>query len=85
MAKTEVGGKSLEERVLRRLFDGPASALTCAAELFPYEPPERHLAEIQPLLHELTQRAFLELRLRENVAWYSLTPAGSERLAVLVE
>jgi DNA-binding PadR family transcriptional regulator len=78
-------GTRLEERVLRRLYEGPASAIGCAAELFPFEHPKRHLGEVEPLLRELAQRAYLAVHLHENVPWYSLTPAGSERLAALVE
>jgi hypothetical protein len=84
MAKIDVGTR-LEERVLRRLYEGSAGALDCAAELFPYEPPEQHLDEVEPLLHELAQHAYLDVHVCGNVARFSLTAAGSERLAVLVE
>jgi hypothetical protein len=84
MAKIDVGTR-LEERVLRTLYEGSACALDCATELFPYEQPEQHLGEIESLLYELAQHAYLDVRICADVAWFSLTPAGSERLAVLVE
>jgi hypothetical protein len=84
MAKIDVATR-LEERVLRRLYEGSARALDCAAELFPYDRPERHLGEIESLLQELAQHAYLDVRICGNDAWFSLTPEGSERLAVLVE
>jgi hypothetical protein len=84
MAKIDVGTR-FEEHLLRRLYEGSACAMDCAAALFPYEPPEQHLGEIEPLLDELTRHAYVRVDRRGDVAWFSLTPAGSERLAVLVE
>lgn len=75
--------RSLEELVLRVLYEGGCSAYECAAELRRYEgEAERYVAEIERLLADLAQRAYLvELR----AGRYALTPSGSERLAALAE
>jgi hypothetical protein len=77
---------SLEELVLRVLYEGAVSARECAAELSPYARPSGvRLAEIRSLLHELTQRAYLDVHYRGRELRYSLTAAGSRRLAELVD
>jgi hypothetical protein len=78
--------RSLEERVLRVLYEGSASALDCAAELQRYGDGHGGLAaEIERLLAELAERSYLEVGRSWSPARYRLTPEGSERLAILVE
>jgi hypothetical protein len=82
----DVSRGSLEEQVLRALYEGSASARECAFELSRYEPPgAERVSEIAALLERLAQGAFLEVHVRAGEARYSLRPAGSERLAELVE
>jgi DNA-binding PadR family transcriptional regulator len=78
--------QSLEERVLRVLYEGSASAFDCAAELQRYGEGHGGLTtEIHHLLTDLAERSYLEVRGSNGAARYRLTPAGSERLATLVE
>jgi hypothetical protein len=80
------GVGSLEEQLLRVLYDRSVSARECAAELSPYAriTPER-LLEIEFLLRVLAQHAYLAVEIDPVAVRYSLTSAGSERLAQLVE
>jgi hypothetical protein len=77
---------SLEEQLLRVLYEGPATALQCAAELTPYSrPPAERVLEIEDLLWDLAGRLYLHVEAGSAALRYSLTRAGSERLADLVE
>jgi hypothetical protein len=81
---TSVG--SLEEQVLRVLYDGSASARECAAGLAPYaRPSAESILEIEDLLWELAGRSYLDVEAGSAGLRYSLTRTGSERLADLVE
>jgi hypothetical protein len=81
---TSVG--SLEEQVLRVLYDGSASARECATGLAPYaQPSAEWILEIEDLLWELAGRSYLHVEAGPEAPRYSLTRAGSERLADLVE
>lgn len=80
----EVG--TLEEQLLRVLYEGAASARECAAELAPYARLSAdRVAEIEGQLHELTLRLYVTVEGGSAATRYSLTPAGSERLADLAE
>jgi DNA-binding PadR family transcriptional regulator len=83
MTSHRIAGASLEEQVLRVLYERPCSAVECAAELGRYggAPPDC-IAEIGRLLADLEQRAYVRT---VGPLLYALTPEGSERLAVLVE
>jgi hypothetical protein len=77
---------SLEEQLLRVLYEGAASARECAAELAPYTSPSAdRILEIEDLLWELAGRSYLHAEAGAAGNRYSLTRAGSERLADLVE
>jgi hypothetical protein len=74
---------SLEEQVLRVLYEGPCSAQECVLELARYGgAPAEQEREVAALLAELAEYAYLECRANGR---YALTPAGSIRLATLVE
>lgn len=76
----------LEEGVLRVLYEGPATVCECAAGLlrFGYAT-EAATGEIERQLHELERRACVERAHPPAQQRYAITPAGSERLAVIVE
>jgi hypothetical protein len=77
---------SLEEQVLRILFESPASARECATALSPYARVSTdRILEIENLIDELTRRSFLAAHVGEGALRYYLTPTGSARLADLVE
>jgi DNA-binding PadR family transcriptional regulator len=78
--------RSLEERVLRVLYEGSASASDCASELQRYDgAPEGLVGQVQRLLADLAERSCVEMRIAGSSARYRITPAGSERLATLAE
>jgi DNA-binding PadR family transcriptional regulator len=77
--------RTLEERVLRVLYEGSASAAECAAELQASDSETGgFVALVDALLTVLAQDGYLE-SFDTCERRYSLTPAGSERLADLVE
>jgi hypothetical protein len=81
---SEVG--TLEEQLLRVLYEGSASARECAAELAPYARLSAdRVAEIEDQLRELALRSYAAVEHGLTATRYSLTPAGSERLADLAE
>jgi hypothetical protein len=78
--------RSLEERVLRVLYEGSFSALDCVAEPERYGGDRHGLAgDVEHLLTDLAGRSYLEIRRDNGAARYRLTATGSERLAVLAE
>jgi hypothetical protein len=77
---------SLEEQLLRVLYEGSASARECAAQLAPYARPSAdRILEIEHLLRELVRHSYVDVEAGSAAARYSLSLAGSERLAELVE
>jgi len=77
---------SLEEGVLRVLYEEPASALECAARLLGYGyAAEVVTDEVETLLAGLALRACVRPAGDGTSPRYALTAAGSERLASLVE
>jgi hypothetical protein len=73
---------TLEEQLLRVLYEGPASARECTAELAPYARLSAgRIAAIERLLRELASQSYAV----EAGARYSLTARGSERLADLAK
>lgn len=86
MVELAEGRGSLEEEVLRGLYDGPASARECATRLAPYARLSAvRVLEIESLLRELARRSYLDVHVEPDATRYTLTLAGSERLADLVE
>jgi hypothetical protein len=82
--RADVG--ALEEQLLRVLYEGSASARECAADLAPYArlSPGR-VAEIEGLLRELASQSYVAAESGPGATRFSLTAAGSERLADLAE
>jgi hypothetical protein len=77
---------SLEEQLLRVLYEGSASARECAAQLAPYARLSvDRIREIEHLLREFARHRYLGVETDSAETRYSLTLAGSERLAELVE
>ncbi len=77
---------SLEEQVLRVLYEGPKSAGECAAALAPYARLSAdRLLQIESLLGALARGAYLTVESGPAATRYALAPAGNERLAQLVE
>jgi hypothetical protein len=77
---------SLEEQVLRALFEAPASARECAVQLRPFDRPATGPdGEIIQLLRELSDRAYVSVHIDAFETRYALTVAGSQHLADLVE
>jgi hypothetical protein len=77
---------TLEEQLLRVLYEGAVSARECAAELAPYARLSvDRVAEIESRLHDLALRSYVVVESGLAATRYSLTPAGSERLAELAE
>jgi hypothetical protein len=86
MATVLADVRSLEEQILRVLYEGSASARECATELTPYARPSAdRVLEIEDLLWALAGRSYLQAEAGAIETRYSLTHAGSERLADLVE
>ena len=78
--------RAIEERVLRVLYEGPVSATDCALELQRYVGEDAGTQiEIERALVELAARACATVHVTRGGVRYSLAPAGSERLARLVE
>jgi hypothetical protein len=78
--------RTLEERVLRVLYEGQCSAAECAAELQRYEGGhDRLLVEIGALLADLASRSLVEVRSSRCGTGYALGPEGSRHLADLAE
>lgn len=74
---------TLEEQVLRVLYEAPASAAGCSAEL------QRSYGDsvdsaVRQTLAELANRSCVASK-GDGSGRYVLTPAGSERLATLTE
>lgn len=77
---------SLEESVLRILYEGPASASDCVSELARYSSMGPDFAgEVELTLRDLANRACVALEMHGGTMRYVLCPRGSERLAQLVE
>ncbi|HTX02262.1 MAG TPA: hypothetical protein VMD07_01175 [Candidatus Acidoferrales bacterium] len=77
---------SLEEGVLRVLYEGPASACECAAGVVLYAyAAEVVTDELERLLAGLTAHGFVREVAESAPRRYAITAAGSERLASLVE
>jgi DNA-binding PadR family transcriptional regulator len=76
--------RTLEERVLRVLYEGALTAPDCANELNRYDGDPAY-AEIGRLLADLAERRLLAVQLGRYGLRYTLTPRGSERLATLAE
>jgi len=75
---------SLEEGVLRVLYEAPASAYECAAGLLQYAyATEAVTEEIEELFIELALRGRIERV--GNGTRFAITVTGSQRLADLVE
>jgi len=78
--------RSLEERVLRVLYEDGASAFDCAMELQRYDGGALDLVtQVERLLADLAARSYLETHGGNGQIRYRLTQAGSEHLAALVE
>lgn len=78
--------RSLEERVLRVLYEGGASAFDCAMELQRYDGGATDLpARVERLLADLARRSYLEAHAGNGHVRYRLTEAGSALLAALAE
>ena len=79
-------GCSLEEGVLRVLYEGPATAGECAAGLLhDGYATEVVIEELESQLADLVRRACIVCAGLGAAARYTLTETGSERLASLVE
>ncbi len=77
---------SLEEGVLRVLYEGPATPGECAAGLLHHAyATEIAAAQIEAVLADLTARACITCAVERGSRRYTLTATGSERLASLVE
>jgi DNA-binding PadR family transcriptional regulator len=77
---------SLEEGVLRVLYEGPATPSECAAGLLHHAyATEIAPDEIEALLADLTARGCITCAVHGISQRYTLTATGSERLASLVE
>ena len=77
---------SLEEGVLRVLYEGPATVYECAAGLLQHGHATQAVPdEIEALVAGLVKRGCVVCSGGGSAGRYSLTPAGSERLAALVE
>jgi hypothetical protein len=86
MVNVFAGIDALEEQLLRVLYEGSASARECAAELAPFARlSARRIVEIEGLLRELAQRSYVFAEDGFAATRYSLTRAGSLRLAELAE
>lgn len=78
--------RTLEERVLRVLYEGGASAFDCAMELQRYDGGAADLpARVERLLADLTRGSYLETNGSDGQVRYRLTEAGSALLAALAE
>lgn len=78
--------ESLEECVLRVLYEGPCTVRECLLELARYESREGGFKrEVGCMLDWLVGRSFAAMESRGPLARYVLTTAGSERLALLAE
>jgi DNA-binding PadR family transcriptional regulator len=77
---------SLEEGVLRVLYEGPATGGECAAGLLHHgRATEVVTGEIAALLADLVVRGCITSSGQGESRRYALTATGSERLAALVE
>jgi DNA-binding PadR family transcriptional regulator len=86
MIDLRVDAGMLEEQILRVLYDGSASARECTAEITPHARlSDNRVSEIEDLLRELASRSYVVVENGLAATRYSLTPAGSERLAELAE
>jgi hypothetical protein len=73
----------LEEQILRVLFEGSASIEECLEALFPFASPSAGAPQdVERMLDHLVSAGYA---VRTSVARYAITPAGSCRLADLVE
>lgn len=73
---------TIEERVLRVLYEAPATASDCARELQRYAADDGDVAAV---LDALTRTNAVAPVAAAGSVGYRLTPIGSERLAQLVE
>jgi hypothetical protein len=80
--KPEYRAMTLEEQVLRVLYDAPASARACCAEGL-CERPDSDEAGVLRALAELQDRQCIAVAAVAKA--YRITVAGSERLATLTE
>jgi DNA-binding PadR family transcriptional regulator len=84
--ETTIVMKSLEEGVLRVLYEAPATTYECAAGLLHFGYAQEVVTdEVEALLGDLERRACVIRNVDRTHRRYTITPAGSERLAVLVE
>lgn len=75
---------SLEEAVLRALYESPVSAGGCFGAAV-RERPDASEPEVRQLLADLQDALYVGVSASANPVRYRLTAAGSERLATLVE
>jgi hypothetical protein len=83
MSIAAAGVTSLEEQILRVLFEGSASFERCLEALFPFASPSAGAPQdVERMLYHLVSAGYA---VRTPDARYAITPAGSCRLADLVE
>jgi hypothetical protein len=82
--RSDLSTMSLEEAVLRALYELPASARGCFDAAL-RERPDATEPEVRQLLADLQEGRRVALSVRAESVRYQLTAAGSERLATLVE
>jgi hypothetical protein len=77
--------KSLEERILRVLYEAPASTDECITQVVADVGRERLEPAVRRTFAMLIARAYVTPHPKTGALRYTLSPRGSERLACLAE
>jgi hypothetical protein len=85
IARIKTHAMSLEECVLRVLYEAPASPDQCIAQVLDDVGRERLEPAARRTLAALIARAYVMPDARPGTLRYTLSPLGSERLACLAE
>jgi hypothetical protein len=85
VARLKTRAISLEECILRILYEAPATADECTAQVVASLGRGRLEPDVRRTLSALIAGAYLAPHAKPGVLRYTLSPRGSERLACLVE